>query len=109
MLQVPGSLSNRDSCPSSLILDLLFLCRLLDDFFRGSVAIHQGWEVLRLERILTSRFLPGRTQGDIHPAVVGQDEGLEFFQSLLPLFFIQLRILLYQLLDLIGRQVLIVA
>ena len=56
-----------------------------------------------------SRFLPGCTQGDIHAAVVRQDEGFEFFQSLLSLFIIQLRILLYHLLDLIGLQVLIVA
>jgi hypothetical protein len=42
----------------SLVLDLLFLCRLLDDFFGGAVSINQGREIVRLEWVLMSRFLP---------------------------------------------------
>jgi hypothetical protein len=56
-----------------------------------------------------SRFLSGCTQRDVHATVVGQDEGAQFLESLLPFFIIQLRILFDRLFDLLGRQILIIA
>ena len=71
--------AGRDGPSRELLIDLLFFARHLDDFCGDAVSIHQGREIVRLERVLMSRFLPGCTQGNIHPTVVGQDEGVEFF------------------------------
>src|SRR3954471_17686508 len=88
-----------------LVLDLLFLSCHLDDRFSRAVSINQRREILGLERVLMSRFLSGCAEGHIYAAVVGQDEGVESFQSLLTIFLAQVGILLYHLFHLIAREV----
>jgi hypothetical protein len=69
----PRTRSTLEGTPkqSSSVLNLLFFCSHLDDFFVDTVSVDQVREIFRFERILVSRLLPGRTQRDVHATVVG--------------------------------------
>jgi hypothetical protein len=49
-----GLMSGTPDSPRRSVLDLLFFCRLLDDFLIDAVSIDQGREIFRFERVLAS-------------------------------------------------------
>jgi len=90
----------------SLLASGLFLCWC---FLFAALGADQRQEIFGVKRVQASGLLSGGTQGDIYAPIVGQDHHLQIIQHLLPVGRTQVRILRYQLLYLVGSQLVLFA